>query len=129
MTRMTTALLAVLLALTTVAVAEPTQVSGYEVKLFLNGKTANCIKTKDNSTCDTYFAEDGSLKRFTPDDGKTKTGTWWVDEEGLLNVQWTGRSRSMRFNVMDPRDGTWQLVKGGKLMSLISGVRPGDQLK
>jgi len=129
MHRITTLLAVMLLAMSNLAVAESATVSAYEIKLFINGKTANCVKTKDNSTCDTYFAEDGSLKRFTPADGKTKTGDWWVDEEGKLNVRWTGRKKSMRFDVIDPGDGTWQLIKGKKLKSVITGVRPGDHVQ
>jgi len=128
--RKSTALpLALMLGFGAAAVAEPTRVSGYEVDLFLNGKTAKCIKTRDNSTCDTYFAKDGSVKRFTPADGKIKTGTWSVDQDELLNVQWTGKKRAMKFVVMDTGEGAWQLLKGGKLKALIKGAQPGDQIK
>ena len=108
--------------------ADDAQVSGHEITSFLSGKTANCIKTSDESTCDTFFGKDGTIKRFTPDNGKTKTGKWWVDADGMLNVQFTGKKKPLVFKVVDPRDGTWKLLKGGSLKSLITGATPGDKL-
>ena len=118
-----------LLVLSGVAAAEPVTVPGFEVKTFLNGRTANCVKTKDNSTCDTYFAEDGSVKRYTFDDQKLRKGKWWVDDKGLLNVQWTGKKRPLKFSVVDPGTGSWELRKKKKLKALITGATPGDHIK
>lgn len=128
MIKTTTSLLALSLLFGGVAIADE-KVSGYEISTFLTGKTASCVKTHDNSTCDTYFAQDGAIKRFTPDNGKTRTGKWWVDDKDMLHVQWTGKKKSLAFDVMDPRDGTWKLLKRGKLKSLITGATPGDQIK
>ena len=128
MRRMTYSLMLLVLALSATAVAGTTPVNGYELKTFLNGKTAKCIKTSDNSTCDTYFADDGSIKRYTPSDGKTRQGKWWVDADGMLNVQWTGKKKPLKFSVVDTGEGHWQLLRRGKIKSLITGAQPGDHI-
>lgn len=110
------------------AMAEPVPVGAYEIKLFLSGRTADCVKSSDGSTCDTYFAADGSVKRFTYDDRKLRLGKWWVDEQDRLCVQWQGKKKPLRFNVMDTGEGTWQLVKGGRVRADILAAGPGDTL-
>jgi len=110
------------------ALAEPVPVDAYEIKLFLSGRTADCVKYSDDSTCDTYFAKDGSLKRYTHDDERLRLGTWWVDEEERLCVQWAGKKKPLRFNVFDTGEGTWQLVKNDSLKAIIRGAEPGDRL-
>ena len=109
-------------------VAEPTPVDAYEIKLFLNGRTADCVKSSDGSTCDTYFATDGAVKRFTYEDRKLRLGKWWVDEEDRLCVQWQGKDKPLRFDVMDTGEGPWQLVTGGRVRADILGAAPGDTL-
>ena len=110
------------------AVAEPAPVGAYEIKLFLTGRTADCVKSSDDSTCDTYFGADGSVKRFTYEDRKLRLGKWWVDEEDHLCVQWEGKDKPLRFDVVDTGEGTWKLVKGGRVKADILGAQPGDTL-
>lgn len=108
--------------------ADAEVVSGYEVKLFFNGRTADCIKTKDDSTCATFFAKDGEVKRITHNDGKQRVGKWWVSDEGNLCVHWNGKKKPLCFVIKDPRDGTFQLVRKGKLKSIVTGAQPGNSL-
>lgn len=110
------------------ALAERTPVGAFEIKLFFNGRTADCIKTKDDSTCDTYFGEDGRVQRYTHDDGKLREGRWWIDDQEQLVVQWDGRKRELHFQIFDRGDGTWELVKRGKVVSIVAGSQPGNTL-
>ena len=117
-----------LLMLVSIASAEGTRVNGYEITLFFEGRTADCIKTKDNSTCATYFGEDGSVERYTYAAGQWRSGKWWIDAEERLVVQWEGRTKGLHFDVFDRGDGSWELVKGGKTVSVVAGVQPGNTL-
>lgn len=130
MTRISLALLPILLlaAVATTATAEPVKVSAYEIELYFKGRTADCIKTKDDSTCDTYFDEDGSVQRYTHANGKRRSGKWWVTDDDKLAVQWKGRTKPLLFSIVDTGDGSWQLIRRGKLKSVVVGVQPGNTL-
>ena len=92
------------------------------------GKTAQCIKSKDFSTCDTYMGEDGEVKRFTHKDSKLKTGTWDTNDKNQLCITWKGKKRAQCFIVIENSNGTHRLVKRNKTKSVIAGFTEGNTL-
>ena len=107
---------------------EPVAMLGHDISALMSGKTTKCVKTKDNSTCSTYFAEDGVVKRILDTDGKRRSGQWSIDGDSHLLIQWDGKKKPLVFVVMDMRDGTYNLVKKGKLKSTIIGFSNGNSL-
>lgn len=102
-------------------------------KLELNdlfaSKTASCIKTKDQSTCLTYMGFDGSVKRLTHKDGKTRLGSWYSSEDNQLCIRWANKNKALCFDVIKNEDNTYNLDRKGKTKSVITGFKAGNLLK
>lgn len=112
-----------------VAIAEdaPT-LSAEAVSALFVGKTAKCVKTKDDSLCNTYFDADGSLKRLMLADGKKRTGKWWTEPDQLC-VHWEGKKKGYCFDLKQDGDAeSYGLFRKGKRKSTISGFEDGNTL-
>lgn len=125
-TRMSAFFLAILLSGTPVA-GVGGGLSGAELKSLLSGKTASCLKIKDSSTCDTYFDAKGEIKRFTPNNGKRRTGTWSASDADGLCVHWAGRKKRICFVVLKAADG-YRLMRKGKHKSTMTAFADGNML-
>ena len=77
--------------------AEP--LSQTEISNLFSAKTAGCIKTKDKSICQTYMGDDGSVKRFTENTGKTRLGTGHASANNQLCIRWEGKSKDLCFDI------------------------------
>lgn len=89
--------------------------------------TQHCRKEKDRSTCTTYFAADGSIKRRMHADGKRREGIWEIDpEKNRLCITWKGKSRALCFDVYANKDGTMDMYKKGKHISSVITFFPGN---
>ncbi|MGB0721840.1 MAG: hypothetical protein ACPGU7_05520 [Gammaproteobacteria bacterium] len=109
--------------------AEPaagTALDGVELKELLVGKTADCVKEKDQSTCVNYFAPDGNFFQVR-DSGKRKTGRWFVDDSNRTCLLWDGKIKPLCFTVQETESGHYQFIKGGKLKSTITALTEGNR--
>jgi len=107
---------------------EPVAMLGHDIIALISDKTTKCVKTKDDSTCSTFFSRDGVVKRILDTNGKRRSGKWYIDEENHLCIRWDGKTKSLVFVVMDMRDSTYNLIKKGKLKSTIIGFSEGNSL-
>jgi len=105
------------------------QLSKWEIILLFSGKTADCIKTKDKSTCVTFMGNNGEVTRLTHKDKKLRQGKWHADSDNHLCIKWQGKSKDLCFTVHSNEDGTYNLNKKGKTKSIISGFTTGDTTK
>lgn len=106
----------------------PTLVANDVIIERLSGKTAHCIKTKDNTDCDTYFAKNGDVERYTFNDKMFRYGAWWVDGVSKLNIQWANKDTPWVFDVIEQANGDWHLSWHGKVKGIIDGVKDGNTL-
>jgi len=91
-----------------------------ELKTRFSDSTQHCRKEKDKSTCTTFFAADGSIKRRMHADGKRRDGTWIVKtEENQLCITWTGKKKALCFDAYMNKDGTMDMYKKGKHLSTV----------
>jgi acetyl/propionyl-CoA carboxylase alpha subunit len=91
-----------------------------ELKTRFTDTTQHCRKEKDQSTCTTYFAADGSIKRRMHEDGKRRGGSWNVNQEkGQLCITWTGKKKALCFDAYMNKDGTMDMYKRGKHLSTV----------
>ena len=82
--------------------------------------TQHCRKEKDQSTCTTYFAADGTIKRRMHEDGKEKDGTWMVKQDtDQLCITWTGKTKALCFEAYLNHDGTLDMYKKGRHLSTV----------
>ncbi len=95
------------------------------IKAF-SGKTAECVKTKDKSTCSTYMSERGQVKRHMRQSGKQRTGKWHAAGHQLC-ILWSGKSKDLCFDIQKQGNGDLHLVRKGKVKSVITGFKNGDQ--
>jgi len=102
------------------------QLSSEEITALFAGRTAECIKTKDNSTCDTFMNKQGDVKRHTHNDNKVRLGKWHADDSDQLCIHWQGKSKATCFTVMKNIDRTHNLNRKGKTKSIITGLSAGD---
>ena len=109
---------------TNIAYAE--QLSSQEITALFSGRTAECIKTKDNSTCDTFMSKQGDVKRHTHKDNKLRLGKWYADDNNQLCIQWQGKTKALCFTVNKNIDRTYNLDRKGKTKSTITGLSAGD---
>lgn len=104
---------------------QPQALNGAEIRALVAGNTTDCLKVRDDSTCATYFAADGVIKRIMDDDGARRDGTWTSDDD-LLCVLWAGKENPLCFVVMDMRDGTYELIKQDHHKSTITRIIKGN---
>jgi len=109
------------------SMAHARELSNAEIKALFAGKTSQCIKSKDFSTCDTYMGNDGKVKRFTHKDGKLKLGAWHANADKLC-IKWRGKKSDLCFIVIENSNGTHRLVRRNKTKSVISGFIAGDSI-
>jgi len=89
--------------------------------------TQLCRKEKDKSTCTTYFAEDGVIKRRLHNNNKRRVGEWETDiEHDQLCITWKGKTKALCFDVYQNKDGTVDMYKGGKHLSTVLNFMPGN---
>ncbi|MGB0713424.1 MAG: hypothetical protein ACPGUC_07675 [Gammaproteobacteria bacterium] len=121
--------LALVVASVTTQAAEPaadTALDGVELKELLLGKTADCLKQKDQSTCVNYFSSDGKFFQVR-DSGKRKVGRWFIDDSDRACLLWDGKVKPLCFTVHETDGGHYQFLKGGKLKSTITGLVEGNR--
>lgn len=98
-----------------------------ELQERFNNTTQHCRKEKDQSTCTTYFAADGTIKRRLHADGKRREGSWNIDQENdRLCITWKGKSKALCFDVYANKDGTLDMHKKGKHKSTVITFFPGN---
>jgi hypothetical protein len=98
-----------------------------ELKERFTNTTQHCRKEKDQSSCTTYFAADGTIKRRMHKDGARRAGTWTIDaEKDLLCITWKGKTKALCFDSYMNKDGTMDMYKGGKLLSTVVTFFPGN---
>lgn len=96
------------------------ELSAEELEQRFSNTTQHCRKEKDQSTCTTYFAADGTIKRRMHADGKRRDGSWEVDlENNKLCITWTGKTRALCFSAYMNQDGTMDMYKNGKHLSTV----------
>jgi len=108
--------------------AQASALNTADITQLFSGKTAGCVKSKDQSICLTYMSTDGKVKRLTHSDGKTRLGTWEAVKDKLC-IQWTGKSKAICFDVVKKNDNEYLLNKKGKTKSVITGFTDGDTIK
>lgn len=101
--------------------------SGDDITSLFSGKTASCIKSKDQSTCLTFMSSDGKVKRLTNADGKTRLGTWNVTNNQLC-ILWAKKKKDLCFDVVKQNDTEYLLNRKGKTKSIINGFSDGDTI-
>ena len=98
-----------------------------ELQQRFSDTTQHCRKEKDQSTCTTYFAADGTIKRRMHADGKRREGTWTIDREhDRLCITWQGKTRVLCFDAYLNKDGTLDMHKKGKHLSTVLTFFPGN---
>ncbi len=102
--------------------------SSAEITALFTGNTANCIKTKDQTICETYMGADGNLKRLTHSNGKTRLGTWHATDNQLC-ILWANKTKDVCFDIHKNADNNYNLDRKGKTRSIITGVTAGNTLK
>lgn len=96
------------------------QLNAEELKTRFTDTTQHCRKEKDKSTCTTYFAADGTIKRRMHKDGKRRDGNWEVKaDKNLLCITWTGKTKALCFEAFMNNDGTLDMYKKGKHLSTV----------
>lgn len=117
--------LTLLLFLAPFAQAGETLTAG-DIKPLISGKTTACLKTRDDSTCSTWFSEDGVVKRKMDADGKRKDGRWFVDDSDRLCILWDGKTKPLCLVVTRNDDQTYDLAKKGRHVSTITKFHAGN---
>jgi len=103
------------------------ELNAAELKQRFTNTTQHCRKEKDQSTCTTFFAADGSIKRRMHADGKLRDGSWNIDEEkNLLCITWTGKTKALCFSAYMNKDGTMDMYKKGRHLSTVVTFFPGN---
>jgi len=96
------------------------QLNAEDLKTRFSDTTQHCRKEKDKSTCTTFFAADGTIKRRMHEDGKRRSGNWEVDSENdKLCITWTGKKKALCFKAYMNKDGTLEMYKRGKHVSTV----------
>lgn len=89
--------------------------------------TQLCRKEKDQSTCTTYFSDNGTIKRRLHKDNKRRVGKWETNSESnQLCITWKGKTRALCFDVYENKDGTMDMYKKGKHLSTVLNFSPGN---
>lgn len=114
-----------LLPLTAMSGAEPS-LSKTELYELLYDKTADCRKEKDQSLCVNYFSPKGVLTQVR-DNGKRKTGRWFLDDANRMCILWDGKYKPLCFTVHEQDDGSYTMLKKGKHMSTILDTVDGNR--
>ena len=104
------------------------RLSGQEIQSVFAGRTANCIKTKDDSLCNTFMSRDGKVTRHTMKDNKIRPGTWHASKGDQLCIRWKGKKKDSCFDIMSNGNGTYNLDKKGKTKSIITGLDAGNTI-
>jgi len=91
-----------------------------QLHLRFSDSTQHCRKEKDKSTCTTFFAADGTIKRRMHEDGKRRDGNWEIKTDNdLLCITWTGKSKALCFEAFMNKDGSLEMYKKGKHVSTV----------
>ncbi len=99
---------------------------GDDIESLVSNKTTACLKEKDQSTCTTYFAPDGVIKRRMHDDGARMDGRWFIDDADRLCILWDGKIRPLCLIVTRNDDGTYAMTKKDKQVSSILELSDGN---
>lgn len=104
------------------------QLDSTELYELVYDQTADCRKEKDQSLCVNYFSPEGNLTQLR-DNGKRKTGRWFLDDADRLCILWDGKYNPLCFAVTENADGTYKMVRKGKHKSTILETAPGNRDK
>jgi hypothetical protein len=102
------------------------QLDSTELYELVYDQTADCRKEKDQSLCVNYFSPEGNLTQLR-DNGKRKTGRWFLDDADRLCILWDGKYNPLCFAVTENADGTYKMVRKGKHKSTILETAPGNR--
>ncbi len=97
-----------------------------EIEFLVTDKTTACLKEKDQSTCTTYFAPEGVMKRRMHDSDARKEGRWFVDDSDRLCILWESKIKPVCFVVTRNEDGTYAMTKKGRQISSILELKEGN---
>jgi hypothetical protein len=98
-----------------------------ELEEYFSNTTQHCRKEKDQSTCTTFFAADGVIKRRMHEDGARKQGSWKIDRENEeLCITWDGSEKELCFEAFLNKDQTMDMYKNGKHLSTVLTFFPGN---
>ncbi len=111
---------------TAVLAADPEPLGRKAIIDLVRGKTVECVKEKDQALCSNYFTPKGVVTRMMHADGKRKTGRWFLDDQARLCILWDGKIKPLCFAVFAQPDGRYELIKGGKHITTITGVEDGN---
>lgn len=96
------------------------QLNAEQLKTRFSDTTQHCRKEKDKSTCTTFFAADGTIKRRMHEDGKRRSGSWEVKtDKDQLCITWTGKTKALCFEAYMNKDGTMDMYKKGRHLSTV----------
>ncbi len=112
--RMTLEVLKWLLGPAMAVLALPAQAGGQlsveEVRALLTDRTVHARHEKDRYNFRNYYAPDGSAKQLT-DQGEKKSGTWRLDSDGTLCVQWEGAAEATCGPLIALGDGRYKRMR------------------
>jgi hypothetical protein len=98
-----------------------------ELEELFSNTTQLCRKEKDQSTCSTYFSEDGVIKRRLHTGDVRREGEWETDlEHDQLCITWKGKKKPLCMDVYQNKDGTLDMYKGSKHLSTVLSFTPGN---
>lgn len=97
-----------------------------EIEFLLSDKSTTCLKEKNKSTCTTYFAPQGIIKRRMHDTDARKEGRWFIDDSDRLCILWTGKIKPLCFIVTRNADNTYAMTKKGRHVSSILELFDGN---
>lgn len=126
MTTKPAVLVALSLFTSTVLAGGSVELNGAQITALLSGKTTDCVKIKDGSTCATFFSKDGIVKRILDDDGARRDGKWYTDAQDLLCIHWDIKPKPLCLTVEDNGDNTYDLLKKGSHKSTITKFHNGN---
>ena len=104
------------------------QLDSTELYELVYDQTIDCRKEKDQSLCVNYFSPEGNLDQLR-DNGKRKTGRWFLDDADRLCILWDGKYKPLCFTVTESPDGTYKMFRKGKHKSTMLGTAPGNRDK
>lgn len=97
-----------------------------QIEELVLGKTVSCRKVKDDSTCATYFDEEGNLARLMKESGKRKDGRWFLDDSDRLCILWNGKIKPLCLVVKKTEAGEYHMIKRDKHVSTITATADGN---
>lgn len=98
-----------------------------QLEELVTGKTAECRKEKDHSTCVTYFDQEGRVVQVLDGSRERSEGSWFLDDADRLCILWVGRIRPLCFQVDAAADGSYRMIRKSKHLSSITVLVDGNR--